>query len=205
MSDNQTPDVQNETPVEQPVASAPVPEKTRQMSFTVLDDGTIRADFGPGLDPLTLNPAQVPEALQAAAMTEGLISRARGYTSKLTVADRTPASLRDAINKAFANLLAGVWKIERAAGESEISMEAEAAFVFRKMRHEAKPENKDVPFTGTLGEAVAAFATLSDDEKKKLKSLPRYQLALAEVKAARTAAKAAKLRASIKDDDEAGF
>jgi hypothetical protein len=175
----------------------------RQMSFTVMDDGTIRAEFGEGIEPLTLNPATVPESLQAVAMTEGLISRARGYTSKLTDATRTPQALRVQIAKAFDNLLAGVWKIERAPGEgSETSMEVEAAFRFRQMRAKAKNEE----FTGTLAEAAEAFGKLDDDSKKTLKALPRYQLALAEVKAERQAAKLAKMTKKLAESgDDAGF
>lgn len=189
--------------IPQEVAPAPVETGKRQMSFTVLEDGTIRAEFGEGIEPLNLNPAAVPETLQAAAMTEGLISRARGYTSKLTDEARTPAALRVAIAKAFENLLAGVWKIERAAGEGgEVSMEVEAAFLFRQMRAKAKNEE----FTGTLAEAAEAFGKLDEESKKTLKALPRYQLALAEVKAKRQADKLAKMAAKLeKEGDDAGF
>jgi hypothetical protein len=180
----------------------PKADKTRQMTFTVGEDGQIRADFGEGIDPVFLNPGAVPEVVAAAAVTEGLISRSRGYTSRLTGAERTPAALRDAVAKAFANLMSGVWKIERAAGAGqEFSIEVEAAFLFRKMRAEAKGEE----FTGTLEEAAAQFASLDDEQKKKLKATPRYQLAFAEVKAARQAAKAKKLAAAIGEDDDSGF
>jgi hypothetical protein len=181
---------------------APEKTKTRQMSFSVLEDGTIRAEFGEGVEPLTLNPTEVPETLQAAAMTEGLISRSRGYTSKLTEENRTPEKLREAIEKAFANLRAGVWKIERAPGEAEFSIEVEAAHLFRQMRAKAKGEN----YTGSIQDAADNFAQLSDDQKKTLKALPRYQLALAEVKAQRQAAKAAKLAAKLSEGgDEDAF
>lgn len=184
-----------------PVQGPPEKAKTRQMTFTVLDDGVIRAEFGEGVEPLTLNPAAVPESLQAAAMTEGLISRSRGYTSRLTDADRTPNALRAAVAKAFENLLAGVWKMERAPGEAEFSIEVEAAFLFRQMRAKAKGE----PFTGTIQESADNFATLSDEQKKTLKALPRYQLALAEVKQARATKKLEALAKKIGDDDKAGF
>lgn len=182
-----------------PVETVAAPAKTRQMSFSVLDDGTIRADFGAELEPLTLNPGDVPETIYTAAVTEGLISRARGYTSKLTDEDRTPAALRDAIAKAFTALLAGTWKIERAAGAGEeFSLEIQAAHLFRKMRAEAKNEE----FTGTLAQAAENFAALSDDQKKALKALPRYQLALAQVKAEHAAKKAEKLAAKVNASEE---
>lgn len=169
-----------------PVEGPPEKAKTRQMTFTVMDDGNIRAEFGEGVEVLTLNPASVPEALQAAAVTEGLISRLRGYTSKLVDKDRTPAALQAAVAKGMENLKAGVWKIERAPGEgAEFPIEVEAAFLFRQKRAEAKKE----PFTGTLQESAENFAKLTEDQKKTLKALPRYQLAFAEVKAARAAAK----------------
>ncbi len=192
------------TPETAPVYPTPAPEKktSRQMSFTVQEDGTIRADFGAGIDPLTLRPLDVPETLQAAAMTEGLISRARGYTSRLEGDARTPAALREAIAKAFANLKAGVWKIEREAGEAEYTVEVEAAFLFRAMRAKAKGEE----YAEVIADVAEAFTKLDDEQKKKLKALPRYQLALAEVKAKRAQEKQAALLAKLdKEGDDAGF
>lgn len=175
-----------------PAPVSPTPEeKGRQMTFTVLDSGEIRADFGPGLDPLTLNPGEIPESLISAAVAEGLMSRARGYTSKLTGDARTPAALREVIAKAFDNMRQGVWKIERVGGGSEFSIEQEAAWVFRAKRAAAKGET----FTGTLEEAAAAFTGLSDEQKKTLKGLPLYRLCYAEVKAKRDAEKLEKLKA----------
>lgn len=185
-----------ETPETKPEAKT-----SRQMSFSVLEDGTIRADFGPELEPLTLNPGDVPETIYTAAVTEGLISRARGYTSKLTDSDRTPAALREAVAKAFTALLAGTWKIERAAGAGEeFSLEVQAAHVFRAMRAKAKGEE----YTGTLAEAAENFAALSDEQKKALKALPRYQLALAQVKAEHAAKKAEKLAKKVSESEEDG-
>ena len=174
-------------------------KKVRQMTFAVLESGEIRADFGEGIEPLILNPALVPESIQAAAVTEGLISRTRGYTSKLTDKDRTPESLRVAVAKGFENLLAGIWKIERigVTGAVEFSAEIEAAFVFRQMRAKAKNET----FTGTMVEAAEAFSALSDEDKKTLKALPRYQLAFAEVKVRRQQEKTAALLAKIEKDE----
>ncbi len=189
MSDeNQTPETLEtlETLVAETVAET-TPETTtekskRQMSFAVLDSGLIQASFGPGLDPVTLNPAEVPEAIQAAAVTEGLISRARGYTSKLTEANRTPEKLRDAIVKAFAQLMTGVWKVERdGIAGAEISIEAEAAYLFKVKKAESKGET----FAGTMAEAVEAFSKLTDEQKKQLKELPRYKVCYAEIKARR--------------------
>src|SRR6478736_903912 len=115
MSDEQVTQSENQS-TDSPSTDAPA--KTRQMSFEVLESGEIRADFGKGLEPLLLNPALVPEHIIAAAVTEGLISRTRGYTSKLSADDRTPEALRAAVEKGFAALLAGTWKIERVAGGS---------------------------------------------------------------------------------------
>jgi len=171
----------------------------RQMSFSLLDDGNIRADFD-GQEPLFLNPAQLPENITSAAVTEGVISRARGYTSKLAGDSRTPEALRAAVEKGFAALLAGVWKIERTAGEgSDYTIEQEAAHLFRQLRAKAKGEE----YTGTLAEAAAQFATLTDEQKKQLKALPRYQQAYAEIKARVAAEKAAKLakKADADEDD----
>ena len=192
MSDVQTPEVQQ-----------PVETKKRQMSFNVLEDGTIHAEFGPGLEALTLNPLQIPESMQAAALTEGVISRARAYTSKLTEANRTPEKLREAVQKGFANMLAGIWKIERAPGEggADFPIEVEAAHLFRQMRAKAKGEE----FTGTLAEAAVNFAALTDDQKKTLKALPRYQVAYAEVKAARATAKLEALKKAADESDDSDF
>lgn len=176
--------------------------KTRQMTFSILDDGTVRADFGPGLDPLTFAPAtELPEALFPQAIASGVVNRARSYTSRATGEDRTPAKLRDLIAKAFADLKAGVWeRIREGGGADEISIEAEAAHIFRQKR--------DPAYTGTLADSAAAFAVLTDDQKKTLKGLPRYQAAYAEVKAKRAAEKAAKLAAkagNTEGEDSLGF
>lgn len=177
-------------------------EKTRQMSFAVLDDGTIRADFGPGLDPLTLDPQALPENLMVLAISEGIISRLRSYGSKLTGEARTASALRDVMAGGIANLLAGQWKVERAPGEGgEISQEAEAAYLFRVKRAEAKGET----YSGTMAEAAEAFAALDDAKKKQLKAVPLYQIALLEVKAKRNAAKSAKLAKKAEEDTEALF
>lgn len=197
---NVTPETENttETPAQ---AEA---KKTRQMSFVITEEGNIVASFGEGLDPLTLSPLAVPEALQAAAMTEGLVSRLRGYTSKLQDDARTPAALREAIAKGMENLKAGIWKIERAAGEAEYTIEVEAAWLFRKMR--AAAQTPPVEYTETIDQVAEVFAKLDDEQKKKLKALPRFQLALAEVKEKRAAEKRAALAAKLaKEGDDAGF
>lgn len=49
-----------------------------------------------------------------------------------------------------------------------------------------------------------AFDALTDEQKKTLKALPRYQLAYAEVKAAAAAAKAQKLQDDIAKSEENG-
>jgi hypothetical protein len=173
--------------------------KTRQMSFSVLDSGEIRAEFGEGIEPLTLNPADVPEHVLAAATVEGLIARSRGYTSKLEGDGRTPAALREATAKAFENLLAGVWKIERGGtGQSEYSIEVEAAWLFRKKRAEKKGET----FTGTVAEAAEGFAKLTDDQKKELKAVALYRVCFAEIKAQRDAIKLAKLVKEAEADED---
>jgi len=189
--------------VEAPEAVSTTPETTtkRQMSFTVLEDGSIRAEFGEGIDPLFLNPAMVPETIMAAAVTEGLIARARGYGSKLEGAARTPSALREVTAKAFENLLAGVWKIERTGtGSAEYTIEVEAAHLFRIMRGKAA----GTEYTGTLAESAENFAKLTEDQKKQIKALPRFQLALAEVKEKRAAEKRAKLEAAVISDEGEG-
>jgi hypothetical protein len=180
------------------------PEKKRQMTFTVKDDGAIRAEFGEGVEPVEMSPTSLPEALAAAALTEGVISRLRGYTSKLTDKDRTPEALRAAVAKGVENLLKGIWKIERAPGEGtpDYSIEVEAAHLFKTMRAAAKGEQ----FTATIAETADAFNALDDEQKKKLKALSKYQLAYAEVKAARAAAKLEKMKKDADEEgDEVGF
>jgi hypothetical protein len=192
-----------ETPVETP---APTPEKsTRQMSFTELDNGDVRADFGPGLDPVVFTPAALPEALLAAALTEGVIARLRSYTSKLVGDSRTPANLRESIVKGVDNLFAkGIWKIEREPGEpgASISIEAEAAWIFRQKRAAAKGED----YLQSLVDCAKDFGALSDDKKKQLKAVPAYQVAYAAVKARKAAENAAKLaKAASEMGDEGVF
>lgn len=185
----------------------------RQMSFTILDDGHIRAEFGPGLDPITLDPQSLPEDIFPHALAEGIISRLRSYASKLSGDERTPAALRDATLIGVENLQAGKWKVERApgSGSSEVTIEAEAAHVYRKGRF--AETNPGEEYTRTLEQDAEDFSKLTDDtkdeagkvtlkgQKSKLKETQRYQVALATVKAARSAAKAAKLQAKIKAEE----
>lgn len=180
---------------------APIAEKKRQMSFTILENGHIMAEFGEGVEKVTLDPNEIPESMQAAALAEGLISRARAYTSRLTDSERNPKTLHEAISKAFTNLRAGVWKVQREAGETEYSIEVEAAFLFRQMRAKAKNE----PFHGTISDAAEGWAKLSDAQKKELKALSKYQLAFAEVKAKRAAEKLAKIREKADSEPDLGF
>lgn len=208
--ETQTPET--DVPAENP-APAPAPEKEsagRQMSFTVLEDGTVKAEFGPGLEPLAFNPAVLPEALIPDALSEGVISRLRGYTSKLTGDSRTPAKLREAVEKGLENLFSkGIWKIEREPGDpgSTISVEAEAAYVFRLKRYASLiAAGKPAQEVGDLVTAAKQFAALSEEQKKQLKEVPLYKVAYAEVKAKRAQENAAKLaKAAEKLGDETAF
>lgn len=180
----------DETPTQEAPASTEAPKSKRQMSFTDLDDGTIRADFGSDLPPLVFTPSAFPETIYAAAFAEGIKARLRGYTSKLSDENRTPEKMREAIAKGIENLMAGVWTVQREPGQGDVSIEAEAAHRYRKAKFEA--DNPGQTYTGELAADAAAFAGLSDEQKATLKKVPRYAAAYAAVKAERAAAKAAK-------------
>ena len=194
------------------MSDTPVTTNKRQMSFSVLDDGRIEAAFGDSVEPLYLNPADVPEAVQLLAISEGLISRTRGYVSRLEGDDRTPENMRLAVEKGFSNLMAGIWKLERGEGGGSVdfTIEVEAAWLFRKMKAESKGE----AFTETLSDTKALWDSLTDDvkdadgkvtekgQKSVVKALPRYQQALAQIKAQRAAAKAAKLAKKADEAEE---
>lgn len=187
---------------ETPVTPVPEAKAVRQMSFTELDTGDVRADFGPGLEPVVFTPAALPETLLAAALTEGVVARLRGYTSKLVGAARTPEALREAILKGVENLFThALWKIEREPGEggTTISIEAEAAWIFRQKRALAKGE----AYTQDLADCAKDFSALPDEKRAALKAVPLYKIAYAEVKArkaAENAAKLAKQAAAMGDD-----
>jgi len=181
-----------------PTPQAPAEKSARQMTFAILEDGTVRADFGEGIEPISFHPATLPESLFPQALAGGFINRLRSYTSRLNGDGRTPAALHDAVAEGLSDLQKGIWAREREAGLGEISMEAEAAYRFRVKRAESRGETYD----GTLESAVADFRALSDDQKAKLKALPRYQLALAEVKAERQAKAAEKLAKKVTADEE---
>lgn len=179
---------------------APAPAKVRQMAFTILEDGTIQATFGDNVEPATLNPSAVPEAVQLAAIAEGLISRTRSYIGRLEGDDRTPEKMREQCLVGFNNLLAGTWKLERGqgGGSTEYTIEVRAALLFRQLKAKAKGED----CADTLETVAGMWAGFTDDQKKQVKALPRYQQALATVKAEAAAAKAEKL-AKKADADEA--
>jgi hypothetical protein len=181
-----------------PVVTAPA--KVRQMAFTILEDGTIQATFGDNVAPATLNPSAVPEAVQLAAIAEGLISRTRSYIGRLEGNDRTPEKMREQCLIGFNNLLQGTWKLERGqgGGSTEYTIEVRAALLFRQLKAKAKGED----CADTLETVAGMWAGFTDDQKKQVKALPRYQQALATVKAEAAAAKAEKL-AKKADADEA--
>lgn len=185
----------SETPVTTPT--------TRQMSFHVLDTGEIRAEFGPGLDPLTINPAtDVPESLYPAALAEGIISRLRAFGSKLSGEDRTPSNLRSAVEAGMQRLIAGEWKVERTPGTGggSFTIDAESAHVYRRLKFEEA--NPGQTYTGTLAADADAFNTLPEDKQAALKTVARFQAARAQVVAARAAAKAAKLAKKADKEEE---
>lgn len=182
-----------------PVTTTETPAKTgnkRQMQFAILENGNIQASFGEGIDPITLDIATVPEQVQLAAITEGLISRARSYTNNLTDDERTPENLAKRVAKAFAALMAGTWKAERGTVSAEFTIDQEAAHLFRIKRGEKKGE----PYTSTQEETAEAWNALSDEQRKTAKGVPLFQLALAEVKAKRSAEKMAKLVKAAEND-----
>lgn len=179
---------------------------TRQMSLTVQDDGVIRAEFGPGLDPLTIDPAKLPEDILPQAVAEGIRSFLRARGSKLSGEARTPAALHAATAEGIADLLAGKWKADRVSTASaDVTIEGEAAHLYRKTRFAETNPGED--YTGSMAADAAAFAALADAQKAKLKAVPRFQVALATVKAARMAARAAKLekKAAATEVEESDF
>jgi hypothetical protein len=171
--------------------------KTRQMSFTVLEDKSVRVDFGEGIDPITFQPASLPETLFPDAVAKGVIARLQSYSSSLQGGSRTPAALREKTLKGLEDLQKGIWVAEREVSSPEASIEAEAAHIFRQER--AKAEGKE--YTLTLDETAALYAALSDEQKVKLKATARFQAAYAKVKAARQAARAEKLSKKAQEDD----
>jgi len=179
--------------------SDPTPQtRNRQMSFTVLDDGNIRADFGPGADPILVNvTSDLPASLYPQAVAKGFIANWSGATAKLAGEGRNPLSLRAAVLARIDLNKVGIWGAVRGEGAGEeISIEAEAAHVFRVKRGEKKGE----PYIQGLDESVAAFSALSEEQKTKLKATPLYKLAYAEVKAKRAAEKLTKLAAAAEGD-----
>jgi hypothetical protein len=179
---------------------------TRQMSFTIQEDGIIRADFGTGLDPLTLNPQEVPEDVYPQIFSAGLIAFLRARSSKLSGEDRTPAALREVTKAGIIDLLAGKLHTPRvSSAAASFTANAEAAHVYRVLRF--AETNPGETYAGTLAADAAAFVALDEDKQKKLLTVPRFQQALAQVKAARLAAKAAKLakKADASDGEDGDF
>ena len=94
--------------------------------------------------------------------------------------------------------MAGVWKIDRIhGGGAEYTIEVEAALVFRQMRAASKGEI----CADTIETVAANWETLSEDQRKQVKDLPRYKAAFAQVKATRQAAKAQAMLAKAEADE----
>ena len=188
-------------------------EKTRQMSFQPLEDGSIKADFGEGVEAFTFTPAAAPESLFPQIIAKGVMAFLQGRTSKLQGDDRTPETLRTAIVKGWEDLMAGVWVRERAPGApAEESIEVEAAHLYRVKRG----EKSGTPYTGTLQDTAAAWEALTDAQREMLKGRSAdkekglaaikanalYASCYAEVKAARAKARAEKLAKKAGSGDE---
>ena len=175
----------------------------KQMSFSVLDDGRIMATFGPNLDPVYLGVNEVPEESQIKAIVEGLISRLRGFTSALEGDDRTPENLRTAVIKGADFLRSGGWKVERASGEGvqSFTQEIRAAHLFRKMKADAAGKE----FSESLADVSALWEGLSEEQQKLVKATPRYQQALATIKAEDAAKRAAKMAKKAETSEDVDF
>lgn len=177
----------------------------RQMSFTKLETGAYRADFGEGIEPFTFTPAAIPETVMPEALASGVVQNLRQSTSKLIGDARTPEALRAAILARWDRINSGVWTIEREAGEEtqEFTIEEEAAHLYRVKRGEKTGE----PYTGTLEDTAAAWEKVPTEKKllltgrsankekglSAIKANALYELCYAEVKAQRAAARKAKL------------
>lgn len=187
-------------------AGETTPEKatSRQMAFAILDDGSIQASFGPGLENITFLREEFHPSTIEPAISAGIVSRLRAFTSRCTGDERTPENLRAAIALGVESLKKGEWAAERTPAALETTIEVEAAWGFRKAR--ATAEGRE--FTETLAETAVAWAALTDEQQAKVKALPRYAAILAAVKAQRAAAKAAKAAAKAEKaaaEDEALF
>lgn len=178
--------------------------KKRQMSFVTLEDGTVHATFGEGIEPIKFHPATLPDALYPMALALGFITFLKRETSALVGDERTAEALRGKIAAGLEDLRAGKWTAERAASAGpEITAEVEAAHLFRI----ARGEKIGQPYTATVRETAEAFAALPDGlakdpahadgptpkSKAALKATAAYQQAYAKVKAQRAAARAEKL------------
>lgn len=193
-------DTETQTPETTPETQA----KKRQMTFTVLDDGTVRADFpDSGLEAYTFNPSAIPEALYPDALTEGVINRLRGHMGKLVGGARTPEAMRQTLIHGWETIQKGVWKIEREAGVGTFSAEVEAAWLFRQKR--AVAAGQPIESVGTLAESATAYAQLSDKNKAKLKATPLYKAAYAEIRARNALANASKLQKKAGTAEDTGF
>lgn len=189
-----------------PESSTSTESKKRQMTFSVLEDGSVRADFpDSGLESFSFAPTAIPEGLYPDALTEGVISRLRGHMGRLTGENRTAENLRAALVKGWETIAGGTWRMERESGGAgtTFSIEVEAAWIFRQKR--AVSLGQTAESIGTLEESSVAFAALSDEQKEKLKAVPMYKAAYAEVKARRAAENAAKLAKKAEDSGEAAF
>lgn len=183
----------------------------KQMSLSYLTEtGQVMATFVDNSEPLYIGIDEVPEDSRIKALVGGIMANLRGATSKLEGENRTPANLRTAIAQRMTDIRAGQWTTERAPGEAgeSYTIEQEAAWLFRKLKAEAA--NKE--FTETLAEVAELWDSLTDDpkgadgkplkdengkvilgQKGQVKATPRYQQALAQIKARRAAEKAEKM------------
>lgn len=183
----------------------------KQMSLSYLaETGQVMATFVDNSEPLYIGIDEVPEDSRIKALVGGIMANLRGATSKLEGENRTPANLRTVIAQRMVDIRAGQWTTERTPGEAgeTYTIEQEAAWLFRKLK--AKAANKE--FTETLAEVAELWDSLTDDpkgadgkplkdengkvilgQKGQVKATPRYQQALAQIKARRAAEKAEKM------------
>lgn len=182
--------------------------KQAQMEQTVNEDGSVVFAFPELGKSLTAKLEDFPQNVRDFFAIFGMRTKLRNFTALEAGEDGTPASAAEKfeeLQKGYKLLTDGVLRAAREKGEGKGgggTMELEAFVLYKrtKLAEKGAPQAEvDAVTTTTI---AAELEALSEEQVKAVKATKRFERAMAEVKAQRAAAKAAKLRAKAESEDD---
>ncbi len=172
--------------------------KQADMEQIVNEDGSVTFAFPAIGEKLTVRMEDFPQNVRDFFGIFGMRTKLRNFTALEKAEDgsaASPAAKFAELKKGYDLLVAGTLRAAREPGEkgasSTVELEAFVAYKVTKLRDKGASDEEIAAVTPVS--IAAELEKLTDDQIKEVKATKRFQKALADVKAARAAARAAKL------------